>query len=295
MRECGGNQVFEQGVGGQKIWRLDENAAFGVGDGLVEHKGDVAPLRSGAGCEQLCGHPAGEGRGKRYAVRNQRASHEMPVDREGILQGRHHGPFDADMRVAPGGEFAAGDVAVGDVHAAQVAYAAVDDTYLAVVAPVDACAELREGDLEKGIHLHSGFAHAFEKAVFDRERADMVVYYPDCQAVTGAVDEYPGNLVSDSVVFEYIVFYIYIMCSRGEVAFQCGEFVGTVCENVHAVSGIEGGVGERMAELNLLAALGGDVGEFRGQGVLALAFFEPTAVAARHLACVLDVTSENDI
>ena len=90
-----------------------------------------------------------------HLVDKQRMSHEIPVDRKRLLQRSHGRPRDAQMEVAPHGEhFAAVDVAVGHIHAADISHRAIDDGNLAVVTPVDACAERRKHHLEEWIRLH---------------------------------------------------------------------------------------------------------------------------------------------
>ena len=112
------------------------------------------------------------------------------------------------MGVAPDGEFAAVDIAVGYIHSADVAYRAVDDADFSVVAPVDASAERRERDLEERIGAYAFALHFFEEACAGAERADMVIDDPDFDPGVAALDEYIANLAADMVVLEYIILYI---------------------------------------------------------------------------------------
>ena len=93
------------------------------------------------------------------------AAHEMPVDCGRILQGGYNaGPLTRTCMSRHGvGLAATVDIAVGHVHAAEVSHGAVDYAELAVVAPVDARAELRERHLEERIGLYTALPQFFKK------------------------------------------------------------------------------------------------------------------------------------
>ena len=116
----------------------------------------------------------------------------------------------AEMRVAPYAAVACAEhIPLCDVHAADVADFAVDDDYLAVVAPVDAAGQVVERHLEERVRVNAGSSQPLEESVSRRERPYMVIDYLDHHARACAFHEYVCNFLSEGVVREYVVLQVY--------------------------------------------------------------------------------------
>ena len=155
-----------------------------------------------------------------------------------MLQRLHSRTGDAQVSVAPHAACApaaAVDVAVGNVHAADVAAFAVNHHYFAVVAPIDALGKLREVDSHKRICFDAGVEHGFEEPFVDVERANTIVDYSHFYALTSFFDENVAYFVADAVVLENVVLHVDVLRGSTQVGTQGVEFVGTVGVDVHLV------------------------------------------------------------
>ncbi len=128
------------------------------------------------------------------------------------------------MSVAPRAFAGAVDVTVGDVHAAYIAYGAVDYNYFAVVAPVYARGEVRECHAEKWIDHYARFAKLLEKLVFGLYRAYVVIYYPHLDPFARLAHEQFAYAGAYAVVVENIVLQVYVLSRIFDVGHECIEF-----------------------------------------------------------------------
>ena len=250
-------QRLEQAVAGQEIGRLDVDALAGAIDGLLEHKRHVHPLARGTACDELHAHRA------LYAawlyhchwLLDELALHEVPIDGKRHLQRSHDVAPHAQVSVAPVPHLAAVDVAVGNVHAAYVAYLAVDNRYLAVVAPVDAVGKLREGDLHERIHIYSRLAQLLEIGHVEVERPHVVVEHAHLHALAHLLLEYLGYLIAQLVVLDDIVLDVDIALGSEQVALVGSKLVLAVGEDLHLVVGQVGRALDTVHQVYHLLAL----------------------------------------
>jgi hypothetical protein len=143
------------------------------------------------------------------------------------------------MGVSPFGKFAAVYVSVGNVHAANIAYIAVNDAQFAVVAPIYAGGKYRECYFEKRIYFDSGFFHLVKEAVGDFQAADVVIYNLNFDALVRLFYKYVFDLVADGVVFKDIVLQVNVFLGGPQVSNHCVEFFLAVGENLNAVAWVE--------------------------------------------------------
>ena len=159
------------------------------------------------------------------------------------------------MCVAPRPFAGAVDVTVGDVHAAYVAYGAVDYHYLAVVAPVYACGEVGECHAEKRIDHYARLAKLLEKLVFGLYGAYVVIYYPHLDPFARLAHEqlaYPGAY---AVVVEDVVLQVYVLPCVFDVGHERVKFRLARGEYLHFVTWIVNGSRQGLRQLDLLYAL----------------------------------------
>ena len=221
--------------------------------------------------------------------------HETPVNGEGIVEGSDSGACDAGVEVAPDAEFAAVDVAVGDVHAADVAHLAVNDANFAVVAPVDVRGERFEGDAEEGIDFDAVFAHFAEEPVARMEGADVVVDDADFDAFFRLFDEEVFESCADDVVFDDVVLQEDIFAGESDVGFKRGEFLAAGGEEADVVVGVVERIDEVVGEVDFLFALVGELKRADIDGRVDLFPEEPAFIAAGNHAFVLDATPEEEV
>ena len=94
-----------------------------------------------------------------FGIVEQRRVDKIPVDEEGALKSVDTAALNAEHRVAP----PVLHVAHGNVHAPDIAHAAVDDEKLAVVAIVSPAGEGGEAHGHERLHLDALAAHALEE------------------------------------------------------------------------------------------------------------------------------------
>ena len=140
------------------------------------------------------------------------------------------------MRVAPClVAFFACHIAVGNVHAPDVAHFAINHHHFAVVAPVEPVGKLWESHLQERISLHALFAQMLEKRRGDAPRAHMVVDYPHFHALVGFLNEDFCQFLADGVGREDVVLEIDVFFCREQVGFQLTELCFALGEDVHLV------------------------------------------------------------
>ncbi len=147
------------------------------------------------------------------------------------------------MGVAPHRKFlVAGDVARGNVHAAYIAYAAVDGHYLAVVAPVDAGGEGGKRHSEKRMDLHPLAGHALEKAAAHAYRAYIVVDHPHGHSLPGFLDQEVGHALAELIVFKYVVLHRHTLAGGAYVGHKAFKFFLSRSKDLYTRVGYEAGV-----------------------------------------------------
>ena len=123
--------------GGDEVGGLEINVAFALVEHLDGALHDGGAVAYGSGGEDVYRTvAAGLEVGEITLMVEEFSGCEAPVGEEGALHGGSGRTFDAHLGVAPGTPVEAFKVAFGDVHAAEVAYPAVDDHHFTVVAVV---------------------------------------------------------------------------------------------------------------------------------------------------------------
>ena len=289
-------QRLGQTVGGQEVGSLYVDRLFSVGNGFQEEHGNVGPLAYGSTRRNLDTALSPIFYRREEVRRRQHLfALETPVDGKEQLQSLHGRPLDAQMRVAPDAPLEPLDVAVGDVHAADIADAAVDDGYLAVVAVVDAAGQLGEGYLEEGTHDDAGLLHLLEKTLLDRPAPHVVVEHPYLYPPAGTSQQHLFHAGTQLVVFEDIVLYVYVLAGCLQVLQILVELALPRGEDLHPVARVVGHAAQAVTELDLLLALlvQRQLVDIDNRVVVALAQF--ALDASRHHALGLEILSEKDI
>ena len=124
------------------------------------------------------------------------------------------------MGVAPRTPLRAAHVAVGDVHAADEARAAVDDDDLAVVAVIDLAREARELDVQEGMDLDSRLAHLPEERLLDAAAPHVVVENPHADSLAGLRGERVAEAAARLVVAEDVVLQVDVVVCPGDLPEQ---------------------------------------------------------------------------
>ena len=114
-------------------------------------------------------------------------------------------------------------IAVGNVHAANVARQSVDDDNLAVVAVVGLAGERRETHGQERLYLDAGLAHALIEAVVHAPAAHVVEDDAHLNALSGLVDERIADETAQGVVFEDIDVDVDVVACLRNVAQQPDE------------------------------------------------------------------------
>ncbi len=193
------------------------------------------------------------------------------------------------MRVTPA-PAAAGvlHVAVGDVHASDVARGLVDDDELAVVAPVDAVGKLREGHLEERVRLDAGLVHHLEEPVSRRETAHVVIHHLDLDAFGRLAHQNLRDLMAERVVEEDVILQIdrprgaeQIGLEGRELVLARGEYVDLVVDRVERRRQVAGKLDERAVGAREVLRVQIDVARGHGGNDLALVHARDHMLAAQ--------------
>lgn len=131
--------------------------------------------------------------------------------------------MDAHHRVAPGLCAEALHVAKRDIHAADIAHAPVEDSYLAMVAVVDLAGEGRKADGHEGVDLHPTLTHPLIEAGRDAPAAHVVVDDAHLHALGSLGDQGVAHEAPQGVVLEEEEVEVDMVAGRGDVAEQLGE------------------------------------------------------------------------
>ncbi len=224
------------------------------------------------------------------------AAREIPVHGKGVLHRGNHPAGYTQVCVAPETfSLLAHGIPVGYVHAADICHLVVDYHNLAVVAPVDSCAEPWKCYLEERSHGHASAAHALEKCVGCAEGTHVVVDHPHSHAGSGAFDEYVGYFVAGVVVFYYIVLEVDRLRGLAQIVLKSVEFLFAAVKDTYAVARVVLCAGEGASEVDLLDRL---IGEPFAPRIGLYSLFpasKPPAVAAGNHAGVLYVAAEEQI
>ena len=143
-----------------------------------------------------------------------------PVAQERRLKARGAAALDPEVGVAPCAPPGAADVAVGDVHAAEEAHAAVDDGDLAVVAVIDLAGEERELDVQEREHLDSFAAHPLEKVLFHAAAPHVVVEDAHLDPLPGFRDQRVAQAAARCVVAEDVILDVDVVLCAGDFGQQ---------------------------------------------------------------------------
>ena len=230
-------QGAEDAVGGQEVGRLEEEVAAGGADGQGHGLHDGAPVAHGVAGGHLHEAVAHGGQGGEVDGRGEQgAVDEEPVAQEGGLQSVDGLALDAQVGVAPAAPGDAAHVALGQVHAAHEAHAAVHDQYLAVVAVVHAAGEQREAHLEEGAGVDAAHAHLFEEGVGDVPAAHVVVEHAHLDALGGLLEEGVAHEASHGVVGHDVGLQVDVVAGTADVGQHRLEQRVAVGVGVHAVA-----------------------------------------------------------
>ena len=291
----GGLERRVEHVGGEEVGGFNPDAPAGVGDGVAVGLEQRAPLAEGAAGEHL--HDVVReafGAGVVAFVSQADARGGGPVAQKRGLKPRHAGPLDAEVGVAPRPPVGADDVAVGDVHAADVARAAVDDGNLAVVAVVDLAGEERELDVEEGAHLDAGAAHLLEEALVHAAAPYVVVENPDFDPLARLGHQGVAQAEPRGVVVEDVVLEVDVVVRCGDVTQQRLHLRGAVDVGGDAASAERDGVARVAEQAGQRPVLGRELLPFVGPGLEQL-HVDALAHAAREDAPLREVLSEEEV
>ena len=133
----GGEERVANVVGGDEVGRLEPDVAFGAVEQRSGEVHDCRAVADGPRGDDAYGKRADGRQAWKVGWRGQQLPRRVaPVGQEAPLHGGGGGAFDTYHRVAPAAPGKAVQVAVGDVEAADVGHAPIDDNSLAVVAIV---------------------------------------------------------------------------------------------------------------------------------------------------------------
>ena len=224
-------------LGRHEVGGLDIDVATALADDLQEPLHDDVPLVHRPGGDDLQGDGARgqEGR-EECGIGDELAGRKAPVGEERGLHLADGGTGDADVGVAPDAAVDATAVALGDVHAAQIARAAVDDHHLAVVAAVGVGTDEGEVEAHERDDLHAPLAHAAVETGTDEEVGRRVVEHTHRDALGGLADEQLAELTADGVVLELEELHVDAVRGGGDVALQRGKHVIEGGEHLHVVA-----------------------------------------------------------
>jgi len=203
--------------------------------------------------------------------------------------------FHTHVGVAPAFEFfAARYIAVGYIHAADVADSAVDYSEFTVVAPVYACGERWKYNLEKWVDIDSGVKKAFEEASFHAPASEIVVDYSYFHSFGSFPYKSVGQTIAYFIVLNNVILEIDVALRPLYIIEQRLEFVFAVMEYPYRVVGVEHGSAKRAAKVNQLAYFLREVVRY-ARVYFCFAFAKLTLVASRNHVGVFDTSPEKDI
>lgn len=257
LGECGGLQGFEQTVGGEEVGRLYIDAFPRVGNCFKVRHGNFFPFsQRSAGKNLYIGVARFFDRWIIARFGEEFPGGKAPVDGESRLKAIHGGPLYAGVCVAPDAPGEAVAIPVGDIHAADVSYFAVDDGDFPVIAVVELVGQLREGHFEERSYFDAGFAHFSEKFRFYPPAPHVVVEYAHLYPLSGLFDENRLDGSSQCVVVEDVILQVYEVDSFFEVLDEGVEFALSIGEYLYAVVHEKPGPAQLVTQSDLLAAFG---------------------------------------
>ena len=242
----GSLQRHQDGLVGEEIRCLDVDVAMCPHDYAEQSLHDLWEWGDGGAGNYLC-HTvvyatAVQGRIV-FPIADKGTVNEIPIDEECPLQTIDSTTLKPDHGVAPMTQSPTLHIAQGDIHAANVAYAPVNDHYLAVVAIVDLAREGTETDRHERPRLDALLTHSLEEGAFDFPTTHIVIDKTHLNALACLVDEHIGNEISQGIVLKDVEIHVNALTCRANDLQEVGEERLTIGENLHTV------VLERQAEV----------------------------------------------
>ena len=152
-----------------------------------------------------------------------RAVHEIPVDEEGTLQGVDTTTLDAHHRVAPSSLMTALHIAQGEIHATDIAYPAIDDENLTMVAVVHLTCKRGETYGHEGFHLDSLDTHPLKETVVHAPASHGIIEHTHLHALTSLGYQGIRDESSQGIVLKDIDINMDMVPRRGDVTQQRRE------------------------------------------------------------------------
>ena len=140
------------------------------------------------------------------------------------------------MVVAPDSPVEAGAVALGNVHAAEIAYAAVDDDHFAVVAVIGRVRQKRKPDLDERLYLHARLTKTPVES-FAEIVGGIIVLHPDFYAFSSLLNQKVRHSPAHGIVFELEELEMDVVSGGSDVAHHVVEHRKELCIKLDIVAG----------------------------------------------------------